>query len=70
MELEESKKYTAVLKQNFDTEVEKREAIEDEVSKAKEGIKRLHDNIKDVEKIWNDTKISMEKLFLIVEVCF
>ena len=59
----------AVLKQNYDEEREKREAIDDEFSNAKEGIKRLNENVKELEKIWNDTKLSMEKLFLIVEVC-
>ena len=66
LELEESKE---VLKQNFDKEREKREAIDDEFSTAKEGSKRLNKNVKELEKIWNDTKLSMGKLFLIAEVC-
>ena len=69
LELEESKKYAEVLRQNFDKEREKREAIDNEFSNAKEDIKRLNENVKELEKIWNDTKLSMEKLFLIAEVC-
>ena len=69
LELEESKKYAEVLRQNFDKEREKREAIDNEFSNTKEGIKRLNENVKELEKIWNDTKLSMEKLFLIAEVC-
>ena len=69
LELEESKRYAEVLRQNFDKESEKREAIDNEFSNTKEGIKRLNENVKELEKIWNDTKLSMEKLFLIAEVC-
>ena len=66
LELEESKKYIEVLKENFDKE-NKREAIEDEFINT-DGIKRLNKTVKEIEKIWNDTKLSMEKLFLIAEV--
>ena len=69
LELQESKKYTEILKQTFDKEREKRDAIDDEFSTAKEGSKRLNENVKELEKTWNDTKLSMEKLFLIAEVC-
>ena len=66
LELEESKKYIEVLKENFDKK-NKREAIEDEFINM-DGIKRLNKTVKEIEKIWNDTKLSMEKLFLIAEV--
>ena len=69
LELEESKKYAEVLRQNFDKEREKREAVDNEFSNAKEGIKRLNENVKELETKWNDTKLSMGKLFLIAEVC-
>ena len=68
-DLEENKKFIEVLKLNYDKEREKREAIDVEFSNTKECVKRLNKNVKELENIWNDTKLSMEKLFLIAEVC-
>ena len=68
-ELEEDRRYMKVLCQNFDKEKVRREAIDDEFSSFKEAIKRLNENVKELEKIWSNTKLSMEKLFLIAEVC-
>ena len=67
--LEENKKFIEVLKLNCDKERKQREAIDVEFSNAKEHVKRLNGNVKELENIWNDTKLSMEKLFLIAEVC-
>ena len=57
------------MKLNYDKEREKREAIDVEFSNTKECVKRLNENVKELENIWNDTKSSMTKLFLIAEVC-
>ena len=57
------------MKLNCDKEREKREAIDVEFSNTKERVKKLNGSVKELENIWNDTKLSMEKLFLIVEVC-
>ena len=67
--LEENKKFVEVLKLNCDKEREKREAIDVEFSNTKERVKKLNGSVKELENIWNDTKLSMEKLFLIAEVC-
>ena len=68
-EREEDRRYIKVLSQNFDKEKGRREAIDDEFSSFKEAIKRLNENVKELVKIWSNTKLSMEKLFLIAEVC-
>ena len=68
MELKENQKYVEVLKQNLDKEKEKTRIIEDEF-RAKKDTDRVNKIVKELEKIWNETKISIEKLFLIAEVC-
>ena len=68
-ELQENKRYTEALKQNFEKESEKIKVTDDDFSKTKESLKRLNENAKEVEKIWNDIKQSMEKFFS-VKVCF
>ena len=68
-ELEENKRFIEVLKQICDNEREKTEAIDDELTNAKECVKMVKENVKELEKIWNDTKLSLEKLFSIAEVC-
>ena len=67
-ELQDSKRHTEALKLNFEKESEKIMATEDEFSNTKKSLKRLNENTKEVEKIWNDIKLSMEKFFLI-KVC-
>ena len=68
-ELQENKRYTEALKLNFEKESEKIKATDDDFSKTKESLKRLNENAKEVEKIWNDIKQNMEKFFS-VKVCF
>ena len=67
-ELQENKRYIETLKLNFDKESEKMKATDDEFSNTKESLKRLNENAKEVEKMWNDIKLRMEKSFLI-KVC-
>ena len=57
------------MKQNCDNKKEKKEAIDDELSNAKECVKIVKENVEELEKIWNETKPSLEKLFLIAGVC-
>ena len=57
------------MKQNYDKERGKRETTDDELSNVKKCIKRVKENVRELEKTWNDTKLSLEKLFLIAEVC-
>ena len=68
-ELQADKRFIEVLKQNWYKEREKREVIDDELSDVKECVKRVKENVRELEKIWNDTKLSLEKLFWILEVC-
>lgn len=67
-ELQENKRYIETLKLNFDKESEKMKATDDEFSNTKESLKRLNENAKEVGKMWNDIKLSMEKSFLL-KVC-
>ena len=67
-ELQENKRYIETLKLNFDKESEKMKVTDDEFSNTKESLKKLNENVKEVEKMWNDIKLSMEKSFLI-KVC-
>ena len=69
LELVESKKFTEILKQSYDKERNKREATEVKFMNTNECVERINKNVKKLEKIWNDTKLSMEKRLLIPEVC-
>ena len=57
------------MKLNCDKEREKREVVDGKLSNAEEHVKRLNKNAKKLETLWNGAKLSMEKLFLIAEVC-